>query len=121
MFAITQDRTGRLLRLQLTGFWDLETVELFKAEYRRSVAALRCPSGSHLVLADARTASAQSQEVIGSLMRFLEGFEDKALRLAFVTDSVLVGMQARRLLSRPHLLVTDNLAEAEAYLAAPSS
>ncbi|HEX7871805.1 MAG TPA: hypothetical protein VF475_02770 [Sphingobium sp.] len=116
MYSLNTDGPHNLLRVDVLGFWDMETLDRFKADLPKAFAALPGGPGSHLVLINALETRPQSQEVTAGLFAFLKGFEDKARRLAFVTNSAVLALQARRLFDRPGFLIAETVAEAEAFL-----
>ena len=98
-FAIAVDPRRSLLRITLSGFFQLEDVARFAERKRFAHAELRCPPNRHVTLADVSACKIQPQTVVGAFAGLIGDPRYRARRIAFVTGSSLASMQVRRLIN----------------------
>ncbi len=117
MYEIDFDPVRKLLVLRTEGFWSLGTLAAFAAAALARGAIARARYGRYAILADSRKLPVQSAEVA----RALDAVVSKSLALsdapyACVVGSMLVKLQAERVLNRPNCRVFLDMDEATAWL-----
>lgn len=116
-FTIEAEPARNLIRMTLTGFFDIETIEAFSVTLYAAVARLGCAPNQHIVLCDISGCSLQSQAAVAAFQKVLsEG--NRSRRVAVVSGSSLAWMQARRILDRDELACFEMEPEAMQWLLA---
>lgn len=96
MFTITTDKPRRLVRVTVSGFWQLEDVADFYRQEQDAVRSLGVAPGRHRLLVDVRAMKIQSQAVVEALQRVSDTAALKAERFAFLIAPGLIMQQVRR-------------------------
>lgn len=118
-YTIEAEPAHDLVRMTLTGFFDIETIEAFGAARYPVIARLGCARNQHIVLLDISGCSLQSQEAVAAFQQVLGEGDIRSRKLAVVTGSSLAWMQARRILNRDELACFETEPEAMRWLLAP--
>lgn len=95
-FDIHVDPVTSLVRIDLAGFFTVETLERFVATRAMAYQQLRCRPNQHLSLTDIRGMKIQSQEIVAAFGAILADPAYRSRRLAFVVASSLARMQLQR-------------------------
>ena len=95
-FSISVDVQHSLVRLTLSGFFELEDVERMADAHRAALRQLRCPPNQHLTLVDARDLDIQAQESVAEFQRVLADRTAASRRIAFLVPLSLARTQVRR-------------------------
>ena len=115
-FSIHADPSRDLIRIRMSGFFTIDSIQAFLDARRDAHARLRCGPNEHLTINDLREMKIQSQDVVGKFYSVLADPAYRSRRLAFVVASSLARMQLVRALgSRSAECFTDPLA-AEQWL-----
>lgn len=115
-FEITFDPSRRLLRLELSGFWSVETVDAFDRARREVETATRLQSGDHVCLVDVRRHAVQSQPVTARAQVVIQESPIQPRKIALLVASALARAQLSRIVVHPATKVFDNEGDAEAWL-----
>lgn len=115
-FTITHDRTARLLRWTLRGFWEADDARDFMAAMRTEISSLGRPPQRWNGLGDAREFPIQSPEVSDLMRRGPAGSLRHDGRIAIVVGSMLGKLQATRSLDDPKTRCFLTMEEACAWL-----
>lgn len=118
-YTIEAEPAHDLIRMTLTGFFDIETIRAFGAARYPVIARLGCARNQHITLCDIAGCSLQSQESVAAFQQVLGEGDIRSRKLAMVTGSSLAWMQARRILNRDELACFDTEPEAMQWLLAP--
>lgn len=89
-----------LVRISLSGFFDIEAIQAFDRDRRPAFARLTCAANQHLCLCDISGCNLQSQEAVAAFKALMSDSSLFSRKLAFFTGSSLARMQARRILDR---------------------
>lgn len=98
-FRIEWDEAAGLLRIIVSGFWDLVTVEEFKGAFAVAEQDSRRVPGSSIglrVLIDARAMRAQGQDVTSALQAAFVRERAIPTRSAMIVESALFRLQLQR-------------------------
>ena len=117
-FTVEAEPSRKLLRIALRGFWTEETIERYDRALRDAagtMAAVGCPLAEILCLVDARDLSTQTQQLIADYRTRFSASERQPKRIATVTSSALMKLQAQRL-AFPNQRIFDNEQEAVDWL-----
>lgn len=99
-YTVSVDRERSLVRLTLSGLWDLPTCERYAADVRKAFAglvAMGVPIDAYGVLIDLRRHGVQSREVSERTQAELRnGISSGSHHAVLVSESVLHKMQAQR-------------------------
>ena len=117
-FDIAFDPSRGLVRITLAGFFTGDEMRQFAAARQTAYDRMTTPRGRHLTLIDVRACKIQSQEVVEAFRAILRDPSGQGRRLAFVTGDSAAKMQIRRLIERDSARVFDDMAGADAWLAA---
>lgn len=115
-FTFRIDRSRGLVRIAMSGFYDLSDVAAFFEARRNAHAELGLPPNQHLTLNDLRGMQIQKQEVIEAFQKGLAVPEEKARKLAIVVDAAMAKGQASRAINSADTHYFTDIAEAEAWL-----
>jgi hypothetical protein len=118
-YTIEAEPAHDLVRMTLTGFFDIETIRAFGAARHPVIARLGCARNQHIVLLDISGCSLQSQEAVATFQQVLGEGDVRSRKLAVVTGSSLAWMQARRILNRDGLACFETEPEAMQWLLTP--
>ncbi len=116
-FAIRFDTGDKLLDIEVRGHWDIPTVARFGGAVATMVSrlpALGCPLGQQVTLFDMTGFAVQSQDVLPPLQKLAADPGITSRRIAIVTASALLKMQAKRI--APHFHRFDDRAAAIEWL-----
>jgi hypothetical protein len=116
MFSVHLDRTQRLIRVTLEGFWDTSTIERYVAELLPCIKAAREDYDEVLVLSDARNFPVQAADVVAAFREGGGAFGIPWDRMAVVMTSTLAKMQGARTVSDPGTQFFTSVEDAEAWL-----
>ena len=117
MYKITVDHGRRIVRVQMSGFFDPTEVAAFARDEQAAAKSLGCPSGAFGLLLETPGAMPQSQEVVAAFRRLLSDLPLKAGRVAIVSEGALVTMQVRRIMTAERTGVFDRVEDALAWIA----
>jgi len=120
-FEVTIDTARKLLRVTLTGFFDVQDVEALEAEKVLALRRLAVAPNQHLTLVDVSGCKLQPQDVFHAFQSAIGDPRYMAKRIAFVTGSSLARMQVRRMLLRDDAAFFDTIEAAEAWLFRPEA
>lgn len=118
-FRLAYDPGRNRIRIDIRGFWTVETVHAFAAAAGAKAMEVRAIRDDYDVLIDSRDFPVQANEVADLLPRIAEG--GLALttgRAASVVGSHLNKLQAERTQTHPRLKIFLTMKDAEAWLAA---
>jgi hypothetical protein len=115
-FTFDVDRSRGLVRIKMSGFYDLADVAAFFSARRQAHARLGLPRNQHMTLNDIRAMKIQNQEVVAAFQAGLAVPEEKARRTAIVVVTSLARSQALRAVSDPSVRYFTDVAAAEAWL-----
>ncbi len=116
MYKITSYPSKSLIELELKGFWKAETFADFRIELRWHIDRLPKKARGYLCLTDARELEVQSRELAESCAKFLTMPGVAAARIALVTGSALLKLQAQRTVATGELQIFGNTEVALAWL-----
>jgi len=117
MYSVTYDPEAGIIRMAVSGFWEVGMVDDLAAELKPALALARASCGQVLVLSDARDFPVQSAEVgmaFGKLEMETGPLRD---RMAMVVGSTLAKMQGQRAVAGSVTAFFTSVDEAEAWLA----
>ena len=117
-FSIATDPDQKMLHIALRGFWTEETMDRYDRALRDAGAAMLaagCPLPEILCLVDAREMSTQTQGLIAQYQARFGAPDRQAKRIATVTSSALMKLQAQRL-AFPNQRIFENEQEAISWL-----
>lgn len=112
MYSITVDHAQRIVSARLWGFFGTEEVQAFARDEQAAAASLGCPSGTFGLLLETPGGMLQTQEVVVAFQRLLAELPLKAGRVAIVSESALLKMQLRRIMTGERTGVFDDRAAA---------
>jgi hypothetical protein len=115
-FKISVDRATDMVRIEMTGFFSSDEVEVFAQAVADNVAKLGAPPNMHVTLCDISTMNIQAQDVVGAFAQLVGSSAVRSRKLAFITQSSLARQQATRLTDRPGVRFFTGLREAEDWL-----
>lgn len=119
MYEILPDRSRRMLRINLTGNWDLATMARYEEEVRRELVAMKALGGYKAFLIDTSDLPIQSQEVAARHEALLSAAgRDRPARVAVLMPAGRSKLQASRVASRAGQQTFTSEAEALKWLAA---
>jgi hypothetical protein len=98
-FSIRIDAGEKLFVIELSGFWDIETVERFGSAIAVALRAMKtagCRPGEHVALVDNTRLNVQSQDVVQRFEDLIASRLNTARRVAVIVSSTLLKMQAKR-------------------------
>jgi hypothetical protein len=116
--SIVVDPVRCIVRASLNGFFSSGDVAGFARDQRGAYAALAGRIGQHVTLVDVSECKIQPQDVVEAFRALLNDPALMSRRIAFVTGSSPARMQIRRLINRDSARFFDDIAAAEAWLAA---
>lgn len=116
MFRIETDKSSRLVRVEVFGFWQPQDIADFIQQEQAAVRSLNVPAGSHRLLVDVRNMKIQSQQVIEGLRHVSDTAVLKAARFAFIVSPGLIRQQVKRAVAGRTIGVFDDEPSALAYL-----
>ena len=100
MYAVTVDPTRALVRMSASGFFTMEMLEASARDLHAAIRSLGPRVRQHVTLYDYRGLNVVQKAVLDRYGRFFTDRSMKALwarRVAFVTDSALLGLQLQRI------------------------
>ncbi len=100
MYDINIQSHNNLVIIKMTGFWSIETVQIFAQDMRAAVGSLDCMPGDHVVLVDLSDFKIQAQAVIAAFQSFIMTADPAARRIAFVRGDGLAYIQSKRVMVR---------------------
>ncbi len=117
-FEINRERDDRLIRAQLSGYWNDDVLALFDRELRHEVALARSarPRERVHLLIDARACGVQSPNVVKGLQDLAKDLSGSIERTAAVIKGALHKMQANRINPIDYHRVFGDVDEALAWL-----
>lgn len=115
-FSVTTDPARKLLRVILSGFFDLQDVAAVEVKKRAALVKLGCAQNEHITLVDVSACKLQPQDVVRAFKVAISDPRYMSRRIAFVTGSSLSRMQVRRMLDRDDAAFFDTVDAAEAWL-----
>lgn len=119
MYTIKADREQGMIRIEIEGFWQPETVDAYQRDLLAAIETLSARASGFVTLCDISRSPIQSQEVVAKLQAFISRSGSRPRKLAYVTNSPLSRMQGKRLAdNRPDRAMFTTAAEAEAWLTA---
>lgn len=120
-YSINVDSPRNLVRITLSGFFDIATIQAFDRDRRPAFARLTCGPNQHLSLCDISQCNLQSQEAVAAFKVVMSDRSLFSRKLAVVTGSSLARMQARRILERDSISCFETEAAALAWLFEPET
>jgi hypothetical protein len=117
VFKIAAEPASAVVRIHLSGFFDGAEVERFWHEEQNVARAALARHGAYDLLIETSGGKPQGQDVLQAFQRVVADSPVKARRIVVVSESALLRMQIKRVLSRSTLQVVGTVAEAEAWLA----
>lgn len=122
MYQIEADRERALLRLKLSGMWDMATAERFEAERRATVVRQGWSRGDYRCIVDLRDYAVQPREVAARGEKHNHNAALHAPRkTALIVGSMLQRMQVQRVVSRGDEQVFTTEQDAISWLDSPDS
>lgn len=115
-FTFETDASRDLVRVAMTGLFELADVDAFLAARRRAHAGLTCGPDQHVTLNDVRGMKIQPRATVAAFQALLAAPEFPSRRLAFVVAPTLARSQLMRALDRRRARCFTDLDEAEAWL-----
>ncbi|WP_419808515.1 hypothetical protein [Sphingomonas sp.] len=118
MYSVSVDRTRAMIRMTASGFFTMPLLEASAAELHAAIRSLGTLAGRHVTLYDYRGLKVVQKDVLDRYGRY---FTDTGMtrlwarRVAFVTDSALLGFQLQRI-RRENMRVFADPDEATAWL-----
>lgn len=115
-FSINADVPASMLRITMSGFFELPDIKRFVSMLRIEHTKLRCRKNQHVTLVDIRDMKIQPQ---GSVEGFQNVLNDPALvsrRIAFIVEPGLARAQIQRAAAGRPAMYFSTLAAAEAWL-----
>jgi hypothetical protein len=118
---IVTDPSRNLVRITLTGFFEVDAVAAFETALRAAHAALPCPRNAHVTLIDCTQIQIQSQTVVAAFTAMAQDPTLRSKRAALILGPSLARTQARRIYEGDHdrLSIFADRSSAEAWLLAP--
>ena len=123
MFTVTIDPAYRLMRIEVHGFWTLDTMRAYVAELSGKARALEERGGRRRILVDMSDYPIQSQAIAEAHASIINhGKTEMGAVTAVVMKSALSKLQAKRMARLAgHELFDDEPAAREWLLAQPVS
>ena len=118
-FSVSIDPRCKLLRVRLSGFFQVDDVAALEVEKRAALARLGTAPNDHVTLVDVSACKLQPQDVFRAFQAAIADPRYMARRIAFVTGDSLSRMQVRRMLTRDDADFFDHVDTAEAWLFEP--
>lgn len=118
-YTVSIDRSRKLLRVSLGGFFSVSDVVALERDKRAALAELNCGRNRHFSLIDVSECKLQPQDVVAAFQVAIADQRYMARKIAFVTESSLARMQVRRIVRRDDADIFQTIADAEAWLFEP--
>ena len=116
-FTFQHEPRQKLLRINLSGHWDQDTLSRFEVAMAGSLRAAAV-AGPVRLLIDARRHGVQSQATAAALQRLAATGRDAVLRTAVVVESAVHKLQANRINAEAHHRVFESESHATNWLLA---
>lgn len=114
------DRARRLVRMSLSGTFTVADVERMDVARKSAIGSLQGQFNEHIALIDVTGCGPSTPEVAEAIQAAIGNRVFRARRCAMVVPSATIKMQARRVIDRPDMVFCASVAEAEAWLFAPT-
>ena len=98
-YSLITDPACRLLKVSLSGLWDLDTLENYRADRRVAIQRMAdagVAEAEILLLVDRRDQTVQSQELTNALIDMVDEVETRTARTAVIVGGALLRLQALR-------------------------
>lgn len=103
LFSISFDRSQQVLKLQLWGFWDVETSEAFLREFVNAIRTERLSEKEWYILADVTRFLPQRKEILPLLSQVMRLAKQHGVKKAArLVDNTITQMQCSRLSQESH-------------------
>ncbi len=117
MYEISLDKDRKLLRVVMTGLWDIQTLDRFEVEREAAVRGAGWRSGEYGYLLDLRGHPVQPRDVSAKGGEYYRTFQPRPRKLALIITSALARMQVTRVIKGMQERFFDNEEAALAWLA----
>lgn len=117
MYQISLDEERRVLRAELTGLWDLETLDSYASERTAKLKSAGWRTGEFDDLVDLRKHHVQAKEVAAKGDEYCLSAEPRPRKLALIVTSALSRMQVARIVDGTVEKLFDNEQAALDWLA----
>ena len=115
-YSIDVEPSRDLVRIRMSGFFELSDIEGFVDARRVAHRQLTCGANRHLTLNDIRDMKIQSQEIVDAFRELLADPLYRSRRLAFVVGPTLARTQVVRALANRSARCFEDFWSAEAWL-----
>ena len=115
-FTIEAEPSRDLIRIRMSGFFELEHIERFLAARRIAHRDLTCGPNRHVTLNDIRDMKIQSQEIVEAFRAMLADPAYRSRRLAFIVSPTLARTQLMRTVTGRNARIFEDFWSAEAWL-----
>lgn len=115
-FSIHADVPASMLRITMSGFFELPDIAQFAASLRSEHGMLRCGPNQHLTLVDMRGMKIQPQSSVDGFQHLLCNPATEGRRIAFVVEAGLARAQIQRAASTRNARYFSMVTAAEQWL-----